>query len=38
MIEAFKHQLDNAESVIKDQQVRADEDKQLFELQVIKKN
>lgn len=38
MIEAFKLQLDNAKSVVKDQQARADEDKQLFELKVIKNN
>lgn len=38
MIEAFELQLDNAKSVIKDQHARADEDKQLFELKVIKNN
>jgi len=36
MIEAFKHQLDNAEIVIKDQQAKSNKDKQLLELNVIK--
>lgn len=35
IIEAFKLQLDNAKSVIKDQQARAVEDKQLFELKLL---
>lgn len=36
MIETFKLQLNNAETIIKDQQVRADKDKQSLELKVIK--
>jgi len=36
MIEAFKHQLDNAEIVMKDQQARSDKDKRSLELKVIK--
>lgn len=35
MIETFKLNLDNAEAVLKDQQARADNDKQLFELKVL---
>ncbi|VVC38032.1 Hypothetical protein CINCED_3A004058 [Cinara cedri] len=35
MIEAFKLQLNNAEMIIKDQQVKANKDKQLFELKLL---
>lgn len=36
MNESFKIQLNNAERAIKDQQSKAGQDKQLFELQVIR--
>jgi len=36
MIETFKHQLDHADIVIKDQQARSDKDKRLLELKVLK--
>lgn len=35
MIDTFKHQLDNAAIVIKDQQARSDKDKRKLELKVI---
>lgn len=35
MIETFKHQLDNADIAIKDQQARSDKDKRLLELKVL---
>jgi len=38
MIEALELQLNNAETVIKDQHARADKDKLIFELKVIKLN